>query len=231
MQESYKNIIEIETKEHSLCPFKWDCDSCYKSLCLQVVGVADFPTKYGNFEIIAFTNNKDKKDHIAIVKGDIIHGDNILTRLHSSCLTGDVLGSLRCDCGPQLHKSLSLIEKERLGIILYMQQEGRGIGLNNKIKAYMLQDLGSDTYDANLILGFKPDERQYEIAAAMLSKLDVKSIRLLTNNPNKIKELERFGVKIEKRVSLEIPPNKYNQTYLKTKKTRFKHVLSLGYEE
>jgi GTP cyclohydrolase II len=231
MQESFKNIIEIETKEHSSCPFKWDCDNCYKSLCLQVVGVADFPTKYGNFEIIAFTNNKDKKDHIAIVKGDIIHGDNILTRLHSSCLTGDVLGSLRCDCGPQLHKSLSLIEKERLGIILYMQQEGRGIGLKNKIKAYMLQDLGSDTYDANLILGFKPDERQYELAAAMLRKLDVKSIRLLTNNPNKIRELERFGVKVEKRVSLEISPNKYNKTYLKTKKTRFNHILSLGYEE
>jgi GTP cyclohydrolase II len=231
MQESFKNIIEIETNEHSSCPFKWDCDNCYKSLCLQVVGVADFPTKYGNFEIIAFTNNKDKKDHIAIVKGDIIHGDNILTRLHSSCLTGDVLGSLRCDCGPQLHKSLSLIEKERLGIILYMQQEGRGIGLKNKIKAYMLQDLGSDTYDANLILGFKPDERQYELAAAMLRKLDVKSIRLLTNNPNKIRELERFGVKVEKRVSLEISPNKYNKTYLKTKKTRFNHILSLGYEE
>ena len=227
MQESYKNIIKEDTEERSACPFKWNCESCSKSLCLRVVGVADFPTEYGNFEIIAFTNNKDKKDHTAIVKGDIVHKQNILTRLHSSCLTGDVLGSLRCDCGPQLNKSLVLIDKEKLGILLYMQQEGRGIGLTNKIKAYMLQDLGSDTYDANLILGFKPDEREYEIAAAMLNKLKVQSIRLLTNNPKKIRELERFDVKVEKRVPLEIPPNRYNISYLRTKKNRFNHILSL----
>jgi len=230
MQESYKKMVAADTEEHGSCPFEWDCDSCFKSLCLRVVGVADFPTEHGRFAIIAFTNNKDKKDHTAIVKGDVVHGESVLTRLHSSCLTGDVLGSLRCDCGPQLRRALYLIEKEKLGILLYMQQEGRGIGLTNKIRAYMLQDLGSDTYDANLTLGFKPDERQYELAAAMLRKLDVKSIRLMTNNPSKMRELERFGVKVDKRVPLEIPPNRYNQSYLQTKKNRFNHILSLSRE-
>jgi GTP cyclohydrolase II len=231
MQGSYKVIMEKDAEEHSTCPFVWDCENCFKSLCLRVVSVADFPSKYGYFQIIAFTNNKDKKDHISIVKGDIVHAENILTRLHSSCVTGDVLGSLRCDCGPQLIKSLLLLEKEKLGVLLYMQQEGRGIGLKNKIKAYMLQDLGSDTYDANLILGFKPDERQYELAAAMLRKLDVKSIKLLTNNTRKVKELESYGVIVKERIPLEITPNKYNQSYLQTKKKRFGHLLSLKSNE
>ena len=194
---------------------------------MRIVAVADFPTANGQFRIIGFTNNKDKKDHIAVVKGDVANKQDVLARLHSSCLTGDVLSSLRCDCGPQLRKSLSIIEEEGTGVLLYMQQEGRGIGLTNKLKAYMLQDAGSDTYDANVDLGFAPDERQYELAAAMLSKLKVRNIRLLTNNPHNTKELQKYGVEIEERVSLEIPPNQYNRAYLETKRARFGHLLSL----
>lgn len=194
---------------------------------MRIAAVADFPSTTGHFKIIGFANNKDKKDRIAVVKGDVVDGESVLARLHSSCLTGDVPGSLRCDCGPPLEKSVSMIEKEGIGVLLYMQQEGRGIGLTNKLKAYMLQDLGSDTYDANVSLGFKPDERQYELAAAMLNKLRVRSTRLLTNNLQKVKELQKYGVKIEERVPLEILPNKYNRAYLETKKTRFGHLLSL----
>ena len=224
---SYESILAKDDKEHAECPFEWNCEECVKSLCLRVVGVASFPTSYGHFTIIAFCNNKDKKDHIMMVKGDVVQKRNVLTRVHSSCLTGDVLGSLRCDCASQLHNSLALIEEERLGILLYMQQEGRGIGLANKIKAYMLQDRGSDTYDANVDLGFDPDERRYEIAAAMLKKLEIRGIRLLTSNPEKISELEKYGIVVSQRVPLEIPPNDYNRLYLTTKKTRFGHLLSL----
>ena len=226
-ETSYLEIMRRDSEEHDSCTFKWDCENCFKSLCLRIVAVAGFPTAYGCFKLVGFKNNKDKKDHIAVVKGDVVNRESVLTRLHSSCLTGDVLGSLRCDCGPQLRKALSLIEKDGIGVVLYMQQEGRGIGLTNKIKAYMLQDLGSDTYDANLVLGFKPDERQYELSAAMLSKLEVKSIRLLTNNPQKVKDLQKYGAKVEERVSLEISPNEHNRAYLEAKKDRFGHILSL----
>ena len=214
-------------EEYKSCSFKWDCEKCDKSLCLRIVAIARFPTRYGHFTIIGFLNNKDQKDHVVVVKGNVIQRESVLTRLHSSCVTGDVLGSLRCDCGPQLHKSLQMIEKEGMGLLLYMQQEGRGIGLINKIRAYMLKDSGSDTYESNIDLGFKPDERQYELAAAMLSKLGVKSIRLLTNNPEKIRELESFGVVIKKRIPLETRPSRYNRCYLQTKKERFGHLLSL----
>ncbi len=224
---SYQRIMDTLDKEYKSCNFKWDCENCDRKLCLRIAAIADFPTTYGHFEIIAFTNNKDGKDHLMLVKGSVIHGKSILTRLHSSCVTGDVLGSLRCDCGPQLSKSLQMIEKEGLGILLYMQQEGRGIGLTNKIKAYMLQDAGDDTYEANVDLGFEPDERQYELAAAMLSKLNVKSIRLLTNNPEKMKQLKSYGVVVKERIPLETRPNKYNRSYLQTKKERFGHFLSL----
>jgi 3,4-dihydroxy 2-butanone 4-phosphate synthase/GTP cyclohydrolase II len=172
-------------------------------------------------------NNKDKKDHIMVVKGNVLHGESVLTRLHSSCVTGDALGSLRCDCGPQLSLAMHKIEREGRGILLYMQQEGRGIGLTNKIITYMLQDLGADTYEANVDLGFKADERDYEVAAAMLTSLDVKSIRLLTNNPEKIAQLKRFGVEVKERIPLETRPTKYNWSYLETKKARFGHILSL----
>jgi GTP cyclohydrolase II len=226
-ESGFMQMMRQDTEEYNTCPLHWDCEKCDKSLCLRIVAVADFPTIHGHFKIIGFLNNKDKKDHIMLVKGNVAGRENILTRLHSSCVTGDALGSLRCDCGPQLAKSLTQIDKEGCGLLLYMQQEGRGIGLTNKIRAYMLEDLGEDTYDANVDLGFKPDERSYELAAAMLKRFNVRSLRLLTNNPGKITELERYGVKINERVPLEISPNKYNRSYLETKKTRFGHLLSL----
>jgi 3,4-dihydroxy 2-butanone 4-phosphate synthase/GTP cyclohydrolase II len=227
VQASYNEMLKQDIDEYNSCALKWDCKNCDKTLCLRIIAIADFPTQRGHFNVVGFLNNKDKKDHIMVVKGNIFHGENILTRLHSSCVTGDALGSLRCDCGDQLDLSLDMIERQGLGILLYMQQEGRGIGLTNKIRAYMLEDAGEDTYDANVDLGFKPDERSYELAAAMLKKFDVRSIRLLTNNPAKITELERYGVKIEERVPIETHPNKYNRAYLETKKTRFGHLLSL----
>ena len=226
-ESSYKEIMNRLDEEYHSCEFKWDCENCDKTLCLRIIAIADFPTKYGHFTVIGFLNNKDRKDHIVVAKGDVVQGESVLTRLHSSCVTGDVLGSLRCDCGPQLRKSLQMIEKEGLGLLLYMQQEGRGIGLTNKIRAYMLQDAGSDTYEANIDLGFKPDERQYELAAAMLSRLGLRSVRLLTNNPDKIRELESFGVAIKERIPLETRPNKYNRAYLQTKKNRFGHLFRL----
>ena len=153
--------------------------------------------------------------------------DGVLTRLHSSCLTGDALGSLRCDCGPQLQTALALLEQEKHGIHLYMQQEGRGIGLVNKIRAYQLQDAGFDTYDANLHLGFEPDERDYEVSATMLDKLGIQSVRLLTNNPDKVKQLERYGVEVTERVPLEVPAQEHDERYMRTKKERFGHKLRL----
>ncbi|MFX0185493.1 MAG: GTP cyclohydrolase II, partial [Candidatus Hodarchaeota archaeon] len=176
--------------------------------------------------IVGFVNNKDKEEHIAIIKGDLNNGENILTRVHSACLTGDALGSLRCDCGPQLAQALSMIEKEGNGVVLYMQQEGRGIGLLNKLRAYALQDNGFDTYDANIALGFRPDQRDYEVAGEMLEKLGVKSIRLITNNPEKIKQLENY-ISISERIPLELPIQEYNVDYMQTKKTRFGHLLSI----
>ncbi len=177
--------------------------------------------------ILGFANNKDHRDHIAVVKGDVDGKEDVLTRLHSSCLTGDALGSMRCDCGPQLHTSLALMEEEGQAILLYMQQEGRGIGLVNKIKAYQLQDAGFDTYDANLHLGFEPDERDYEVSAAMLRKLGVKSTKLLTNNPDKVKQLRSYGVTINSKVPLELPVNEFDEEYMRTKKERFGHQLKL----
>jgi GTP cyclohydrolase II len=223
----YDEILEKDQEEYRSCEFDWNCEKCYKSLCLRIAALAEFPSKYGSFKIVAFENNKDGKDHIMIIKGNIEGAENVLTRVHSSCVTGDVLGSLRCDCGDQLQKALHKIEKEGQGVLLYMQQEGRGIGLTNKIKAYMCQDRGADTYDANLLLGFHPDQRTYELAAAMLRKLRVSSIRLLTNNPQKVRDLEQFGVKIERRIPIEIPANRYNRFYLETKKGKGGHILSL----
>jgi 3,4-dihydroxy 2-butanone 4-phosphate synthase/GTP cyclohydrolase II len=227
---SYDEILRKDAEEYNSCEFDWNCKKCYKTLCLRIVAIADFPSKYGSFKVMAFENNKDGKDHIMIVKGDVVGFENVLVRVHSSCVTGDVLGSLRCDCGDQLRKAMQMIEEEGQGVLLYMQQEGRGIGLTNKIKAYMYQDKGIDTYDANIILGFPPDLRQYELAAMMLKKFEVSSIRILTNNPQKIKDLEAFGVKIKERIPIEIPPNSFNRHYLETKKEKFGHILSLKTE-
>ena len=224
---SYERILALDSEEYSSCPFHWECESCSKGLCLRIIGIADLPSAYGRFKIVAFENNKDKKDHIAVVKGDVVGKEDVLTRLHSACLTGDALGSMRCDCGPQLETSLYLIEREGLGLLLYMQQEGRGIGLANKIRAYMLQDGGLDTYDANVHLGFQPDERDYELSAAMIKKLGVRSVRLLTNNPEKIEGLEMYEVEVSGREPLEMEPTDFDRYYLETKRRRFGHMLSL----
>lgn len=227
MSESYYELRDADIEEYKTCQFDWDCDNCSKNLCINLVAVAELPSLYGSFLILGFANNKDHRDHIAVVKGEVYGKENVLTRLHSSCLTGDALGSMRCDCGPQLHTALALMEDEGVAVLLYMQQEGRGIGLVNKIKAYQLQDAGLDTYDANLHLGFEPDERDYEVAAAMLGKLGMKSIRLLTNNPDKMKQLRSFRVEILERVSLELPTHEHDRAYMETKKERFGHQLDL----
>ena len=225
--ESYYGIRDADISEYKGCEFNWACETCSKALCITLVAVAELPSEYGSFMILGFANNKDHKDHIAVVKGDVYGAEDVLTRLHSACLTGDALGSRRCDCGPQLHTAMRMIESEGMGVLLYMQQEGRGIGLVNKIKAYQLQDQGFDTYDANLHLGFEPDARDYEVSAAMLRKLGVKSVRLLTNNPDKLDQLALYGVEISERVQLELPVHGDDEDYMRTKKERFGHKLDL----
>jgi len=188
---------------------------------------AVIPTEYGDFETIVYESEIDPQHHVAFVKGDVNSDEGILVRVHSECLTSDVFGSLRCDCGPQIHQAMRIIAKEGKGVILYMRQEGRGIGLVNKIKAYALQDNGFDTVEANEVLGFKPDLRDYGIGAQMLADIGVRKMRLLTNNPRKVKGLEGFGLQIVERVPIEIPPNGQNSNYLKVKKDKLGHILSM----
>jgi GTP cyclohydrolase II len=192
-----------------------------------MVSIADFPTESGHFRIIGFVNNKDGKDHIMVLKGEIGNGEDFLVRIHSACLTGDALGSMRCDCGPQLRQALAVIEAAGQGLVLYHQEEGRGIGLVNKIRAYALQDKGYDTYDANIALGFKADERDYAIPATMLRKIGISSVRLMTNNMEKVKALELHGIKVSTRVQHELPVHEHDRAYLETKRERFGHMLHL----
>jgi len=198
-----------------------------KNICVRIAAIADLPTKFGEFHIVAFYNNRDDKEHAAIFKGDIFGAEDVPVRVHSECLTGDALGSLRCDCRDQLTESLKAISKMDKGIVLYLRQEGRGIGLTNKIRAYGLQDHGYDTVDANLALGFRDDERDYSVAAHMLFSLQVKSIQLLTNNPKKINDLTQYGVNVSKRIPHIIPPNEHNQFYLQTKADKSGHMIDL----
>lgn len=185
------------------------------------------PTEHGEFQLCFYANTLDKKEHLALFMGDVSNADSVLVRVHSECFTGDVLGSRRCDCGEQLDRSLGLVAKAGTGIVLYMRQEGRGIGLLDKLRAYNLQDQGFDTVDANLMLGHQADERDYTLAARMLEDLGVKSVRLITNNPAKISALEDAGMTVTERVSLEVAANTDNEDYLLTKAERMDHFLAL----
>lgn len=187
----------------------------------------DMPTKYGHFRNITFRQISNKLEHVALIKGRWEPDEPILVRVHSSCVTGDIFGSQRCDCGEQLHRAMEMIEAAGKGVILYMNQEGRGIGLFEKMKAYKLQEQGEDTVEANIHLGFQPDEREYGVGAAILSKLGVHKMRLLTNNPVKRVGLEAFGLEIVENVPIEVQPNPYNEKYLKTKRDRMGHNLHL----
>lgn len=209
---SIKDLIAYRLKKESL---------------IEVGDMVDMPTDYGHFKLVPFRQSSNGLEHLALVKGEWNEDEPVLVRVHSSCMTGDILGSKRCDCGEQLHKAMQAIEKEGKGVLIYMQQEGRGIGLMNKIAAYKLQEEGYDTVDANVHLGFKPDERDYGCGAQMLRHLGVHKMRLLTNNPVKRVGLEAYGLEIVENVPIEVTPNEYNLRYLKTKQDRMGHLLHL----
>ena len=218
-----KEILE-ENADH-------ECEGFGKEhICVKIASIADLPSRFGDFQVVAFYNNHDGKEHAAFVHGDITRMENVPVRMHSECLTGDVAGSLRCDCRDQFEAAMRMIGQMENGILLYLRQEGRGIGFINKIRAYSLQDSGYDTVQANLALGFRDDERDYSVAAHMLESLKVKSIRLMTNNPKKLNALTEFGVKITERIPLVIPPNPYNEFYLRTKAEKSGHMMNFAKE-
>lgn len=203
-----------------------DCDG-HPEACVRLLAVADLPTRFGPYQAAAFSYCLDHKEHAAFVHGDVYEREGVPVRIHSECLTGDAIGSLRCDCRDQLIESLERIGKMEAGIVLYLRQEGRGIGFANKIRAYELQDSGYDTVQANELLGFRADERDYAIAAHMLGSLHVKSVQVLTNNPQKLSDLERHGVRVVGRIPIVIPANEHNGAYLDTKRRRMGHLLGV----
>ncbi|MBN2118928.1 MAG: GTP cyclohydrolase II [Anaerolineales bacterium] len=218
MHEKFEMLLEKEG-DH-------ECEGLGKNkVCVRVVAMAELPTLFGQFHIVAFENNRDGKEHVAITKGDVIGASDVPVRLHSECLTGDVMGSLRCDCRDQLEAALKKIGQLEKGMVLYLRQEGRGIGLINKIRAYSLQDQGLDTVEANLALGFRDDERDYAVAAHMLMSLKIKSVQLMTNNPKKIDQLMSYGIKVIGRVPHIMEPNDHNRFYLETKAIKSGHMI------
>lgn len=224
MSEIYETLQKLVERDR-----EHDCEGYgAASVCVKVVAVAHFPTRFGRFHVAAFWNDRDEKDHLAIIRGDVVGGEDVPTRLHSECLTGDALGSLRCDCRDQLGAALAKIGERENGLVLYLRQEGRGIGLKNKIRAYALQDRGLDTVEANLALGFRDDERDYSIAAHMIHSLGIKSIRLMTNNPNKISQLTQYGINVSGRIPHLLPPNEFSREYLETKARRSGHLIDVG---
>ena len=221
--------LEVFAQEHDL-KIATIADLVAYRLCKDVLvrraAEARLPTDHaGEFRVIAYQNDIDHCEHVALVMGEINPEEPIMVRVHSECLTGDVFGSARCDCGPQLHAAMQMVAREGCGVIVYMRQEGRGIGLVNKLKAYVLQDEGLDTVEANTHLGFKPDLRDYGIGAQILRDLGVRKMRLLTNNPKKIIGLEGYGIKVTKRIPIKITPNKNNEKYLNTKKVKLNHMI------
>jgi len=224
LHEKFEALLETEG-DH-------ECEGIGRDkACVRVVAMAELPTRFGDFHIIAFENNRDGKEHVAIIKGDVIGAKDVPVRLHSECLTGDVMGSLRCDCRDQLEASLMMIGQLEGGMVLYLRQEGRGIGLINKIRAYSLQDQGLDTVEANLALGFRDDERDYSVAAHMLMSLKIESVRLITNNPKKIQQLTDYGIKVSDRIPHIMEPNEHNRFYLETKAVKSGHMIDFHGKE
>ena len=200
-------------------------DASTEAARVVIASVASLPTQFGDFRIFVFSNDRDDMEHVAMVRGDVAGAHDVTTRVHSECLTGDIMGSLRCDCRSQLERAMTRVGSLSRGVVLYMRQEGRGIGLTNKIRAYGLQEAGLDTVDANLALGFKDDERDYSVAAAILRALGVRSIRLMTNNPEKVRQLQTHGVLVRERLPHFVAPNDHNRSYLRTKASRSGHLL------
>jgi 3,4-dihydroxy 2-butanone 4-phosphate synthase/GTP cyclohydrolase II len=198
---------------------------------IERVAEAKLPTRFGEFTIMAYKSKVDPDEHVALVKGDISGDEPVLVRVHSECLTGDVFGSLRCDCGDQISMAMKRIAEEGRGVFLYMRQEGRGIGFHNKVRAYALQDQGLDTVEANIALGFEPDLRDYGIGAQILADLGLHKIRLLTNNPKKVIGLQSYGLEIVETVPLRTPPTPYNLEYLRTKQEKLGHLLGVDFIE